>query len=132
MTTTTNLQLLLLQYNQAQKELVVNEALMMIDALLNNSVIEIGVDLPPLQPNLGDSYIIGKSPINQWQDKSDYFCFYYNGWRYLKPKAGLQFWVQSKKALYLFDGEGWVVVSYTHVKREYGQRHDYLGDCRLS
>jgi hypothetical protein len=107
MNLTPNLNLQLLQYNQIQKEIVVNEALIIIDTLLNNAIKNI-LNEPPPNPKDGDTYIIDNNAIKEWRDKTHYLAFYYNGWRYIKPKIGLQLWLESEQAFYLFDGTKWI------------------------
>ena len=54
---TANLDLLLLQYNQAQKEVVANEWFVLFDAMFSRSVVDICRDVPR-EAKDGEVYIV--------------------------------------------------------------------------
>jgi len=68
---TTNLSISLVAQNQAQKEVTVNEALSIIDAVLNRGAVHNGTNTPPVSPAEGDLYIIGGSPTGAWSGKAE-------------------------------------------------------------
>lgn len=103
---TPNLQLHLVKYHQAQKEIVVNEAIIMLEAFLNNSAIDFVDQLPSndgAEP--GDLYIV-KNP--ELKENNSLFYFF-NGWREIKPKIGCSFYVKSQANFYFFNGEEWIM-----------------------
>jgi len=56
----------LLQPGQAQKEMVHNEALALIDLLLQPSVVTVGLNVPPATPAPGACWIVGAAPTGDW------------------------------------------------------------------
>ena len=56
----------LLQPGQAQKEMVHNEALALIDLLLQPSVVTVGLNVPPAAPARGACWIVGAAPTGDW------------------------------------------------------------------
>jgi hypothetical protein len=111
MTKTLHLGLPLLSVNQANKEYTINEALVLLDALLNNYALKINMIKPPLNPTNGDLYILGESPQEEWRGKSHYLAYFHQGWRYIKPNLGLDIWVKEENCLYRFYNNKWQIAS---------------------
>ena len=108
---TTNLDILLLKQNQMQKEIAVNEAVITLDALSNNAGRDFQIDMPPDDVKDGDLFVISITPTyEEWRKYAGYIAYYFAGWRYIKPKAGLQLWTLSDSCLRLFDGERWHIL----------------------
>ena len=108
---TPNLGILLLKQNQMQKEIAINEAIVTFDALCNNAVIEFNITSPPDEAEDGDLFVIAQNPeYVQWKQYAGYIAYYASGWRYIKPKAGLQLWIINESCLKLFNGEQWCVI----------------------
>lgn len=107
---TSNLKMPLLVQSQANKELVHNEALIIIDALLNNNVIIKGINTPPQNINNGDLYIIGSSPTDDFLDHAGELAFYFNGWHFIQPKAGLTLFVMAELKIYVYTGSSWISI----------------------
>lgn len=102
-----NLGLPFLSYNQAQKEVVVNEAFVTIDAILNNAIQEIDLNTPPQDPQLGYLCIIGSDPVDAWAKKVGQLAYYYNGWRFIQPQEGLCLWVKSLHKQMIYHAGRW-------------------------
>jgi len=82
----------LLQAGQAQKEVVHNEALAAIDALLHPCV-EAVADLPPASPEDGRCWLIGAGAGGPWSGRAGQLaCRTGGGWRYLSPAEGTVLW----------------------------------------
>lgn len=103
---TSNLKLPLLVYNQAGKEITHNEALIIIDAMLNNGVIDF-VTTPPETPGIGSSYIIKATATDAFEEKENRIAFYNSGWKFIEPKTGCILWVNSESKLYVFNDTTW-------------------------
>lgn len=104
---TPNLGLRLLKYNQVQKEIIVNEALIVIDALLSRVAVKI-TNSPEEADKNGDLYIIGENPQAEWKNNSKgTLTFYCDGWRYITPKKGWELWLIEKNKHIIFDGKEW-------------------------
>ena len=108
MENTTNLKLPLLIPNQSGKEITHNEALVIIDNILQNGVIDKDLTTPPENPNSNDIYIVGKNATGDWADKDKQIAFYDNGWRFVEPREGFIFWVNDEDKLYTYNGSKWV------------------------
>ena len=105
---TTNLKLPLLVPNQSQKEITHNEALIIIDNILQNGIIDKDLITPPENPNTNDMYIVGEGAIGKWEGKDNYLAFYDNGWRFIEPREGFTFWVNDEDKLYTYNGSKWI------------------------
>ena len=108
MENTTNLKLPLLIPNQSGKEITHNEALVIIDNILQNGIIDKDLTTPPENPNINDMYIVGEWAIGKWEGKDNYLAFYDNGWRFIEPREGFTFWVNDEDKLYTYNGSKWI------------------------
>ena len=108
MTKTTHFSMSLLAPNQAQKEITLNESLIIIDALLGGAVIDIGINYPPTDPKNGDLYIIGDEPTGNWENYRNYIAYFFQGWRYILPREGMGVWVIEKKKNFRIIDNQWV------------------------
>lgn len=108
MTNTTNLNISLVAQNQAQKEITVNEALSVIDAVLNRGAIHNGTNTPPGSPASGDLYIIGNSPTGSWVSRANHIAYYNTTWKFITPNEGMTIWVNDEDMQYSWDGSAWV------------------------
>ena len=108
MENTTNLKMPLLVSNQSQKEITHNEALIIIDNILQNGVIDKDLTTPPSNPNSNDIYIVGTNATSAWSGKDNQLAFYDNGWRFIEAREGFTFWVNDENKLYSFDGSNWI------------------------
>ena len=108
MENTTNLKLPLLIPNQSGKEITHNEALIIIDNILQNGIIDKDLITPPENPNTNDMYIVGEGAIGKWEGKDNYLAFYDNGWRFIEPREGFTFWVNDEDKLYTYNGSKWI------------------------
>ncbi len=105
---TIHLGLPLLIPNQAQKEITHNEALVILDNLVQNAVITRNLIIPPEEPKINDLYIIGENAVDIWLNKDFQLAFYDNGWRFIEPKEGFTFWVKDENCQYTYNGDNWV------------------------
>jgi hypothetical protein len=111
MTTTTNLQLTLLEQAQAQKEVTVNNALVKIDALLNAGALSSSENTPPSTPNSGDVYIIGASPTGAWAGKAKQITYFDQIWRFIEPNTGSIMWAEDVRQLMVYRLSGWQAIT---------------------
>lgn len=107
MTTTTNLAMSLVQQNQAQKEVTVNEALTLLDAILNRGAVSLGDETPPGSPGNGDVYVLGASPTGDWATHGTDIAWYQGTWRFIAPNEGMTLWVNDENKYYHWDGSAW-------------------------
>ncbi|CAN5209870.1 hypothetical protein BH10PSE7_BH10PSE7_03760 [soil metagenome] len=108
MSDTNHLGLPLILAAQAQKHVTHNEALQMIDAILQLGVISRGLAAPPGSPAEGDRYLIAASATGAWSGHDDELAIRLGGvWRFAVPQEGWRLWVAAESVLLVHDGAGW-------------------------
>ena len=108
MATSPNLNITLLDQAQSQKEVTVNEAITILDAVIGGGVIDKDLATPPVSPAAGDRYIVAASPTGAWTSHAKHIAYYFNGgWRFINPGEGLMVWVNDEDLLYVFNGTAW-------------------------
>lgn len=70
MNTSANLKLPYLLASQAQKHVIHNEALRMLDALVQLTVASCGLSAPPPAPSDGERYMVATGATGTWFSKS--------------------------------------------------------------
>lgn len=104
-----NLQLPYIMPSQAQKHVTHNEAIRMLDALVQLAVKDRDLDAPPAVPVDGDRYLVATGGTGAWAGKGAQVAAWQDGaWSYLMPRAGWLAWVVDEQLLLGFDGTGWV------------------------
>ena len=94
---------------QAQKHVTVNEAVRMLDALVQITVLDRDLAAPPPSPTAGDRYIPGSGASGAWSGQDNMLAAYQDGaWAFYPPSAGWLAWVADEDRLYVYDGAGWV------------------------
>ncbi len=95
--TTPRFALPLLVPGQAGKDITHNEALALLDAAIQPSVIAIGVNDPPPTASLGQAWIVGRAPTGPWAGHAQALASWTGGgWRFLLPTEGFAVWSISE------------------------------------
>jgi hypothetical protein len=95
--TTTNLLLPYILAAQAQKHVTHNEALRILDGLVQLSVLDRDLTAPPGSPADGDRYIVAPGATGDWSGwDGDVALFTDGAWLRLPPRAGWLVWVQDE------------------------------------
>lgn len=134
MSETTHLGLPYLTAAQAQKHVTHNEALAMLDGLVQLSVISRGLPTPPATPDDGDRYLIASAASDGWAGRDGMIALWLAGlWRFLAPREGWTLWVDDEDVLLSFDGGGWnptsgVVAAYAAMSDGSSTAHATLSD----
>jgi Protein of unknown function (DUF2793) len=109
MSDTLHLQLPYLAASQAQKHVTHNEALTLLDGLVQAAVKSRVLATPPVSPMDGDRYLVAPAPTGAWAGQAGKFALRMDGaWRFLAPVEGWSLWVDDENAAYSFDGASWV------------------------
>jgi hypothetical protein len=114
MSVTPNNGLPLLPENTLLQYLIFNELALRLDALLQLSVLDRGLNTPPGSPADGDRYIVGASPTGAWVGKASQVAVWVAAdaaWTFLVPVAGWQAYVIDESSQYAFNGTAWALAS---------------------
>lgn len=102
--TTPRFGLPLLFSGQTQKEFFVNEAHVLLDALVHACVHGIA-DIPPAGPVEGDAWLVQPDGQGDWSGKAQTIAvFTAGGWRFLVPQHGMQIFDNALGRFLHFDG----------------------------
>lgn len=93
---------------QAQKHVTHNEALEILDVLVQLSVETLVAPAPPASPAEGQVFGIGDGATGAFEGRAGQLAARTNGaWMYLTPKEGLRAWNLADNALYVRRGGAW-------------------------
>lgn len=116
---TNRLKLPLLVPNQSGKEFTHNEAMVIIDNLLQNHVISKTLNIPPLELNTGDLYIVAANGAEDWLNMDNQLAIFDNGWRFIEATNGMIFYVLDEGCFYVYKN-GWIklstLIDFTQLK----------------
>ena len=102
--------------SQAQKEITHNEALSLLDFLVQPTAISIA-NTPPTSPAEGELYVIGTAPSGVWANYAGTLARFLGGaWAFIAVKAGYTVWVQAALQFYYYTGTTWNMSAAAPVK----------------
>ena len=108
MESTVNLQLPYIMPSQAQKHVTHNEALAMLDAMVQLCVRDRDMGMPPPDPQAGDRYIVASGAGGAWMGWDDAIALWIDGgWRRIDPRQGWLAWVDDEETLVRWTGADW-------------------------
>lgn len=85
-----------LHIGQAAKEQTHNEALALIDLALCAVVEDVGVDVPPEEPQPGQCWVVGDAPTGVWAGNARAIAGWTDGgWRFVAAHTGLSAWCRA-------------------------------------
>ena len=100
--------------SQAQKHVTHNEALRMLDAVVQLAVLDRDLAAPPASPDAGARYIIAASPTGAWTGHAGSVAAWQDGaWNFYPPEIGWRCWIADENELLVFDGSAWVKAQRT-------------------
>ncbi len=101
----------LMEAAQAQKHVTHNEALALLDGLVQLAVKSRVLATPPATPVEGDRYLVPAAPTGVWVGHGGQIAVLLAGvWRYTTPREGWTLWVDNENLFLAFDGSAWVSV----------------------
>ncbi len=105
----TNLNLPYIMPSQAQKHVTHNEAIRALDAIVQLSVKDRDLSVPPASPQEGERFLVAASPVAAWAVKEGRIAAWQDGaWAFLTPRAGWLLWVEDENRLVVYDGADWI------------------------
>lgn len=107
-----NLVLPFIEAAQAQKHVTHNEALRVLDALVQLSVLDRDLTAPPGSPADGERYIPASGATGAWAGKDLNIAAWQDGaWAFFAPREGWLAWVADEDLLLVWDGAQWTDAS---------------------
>ncbi len=111
MTETPNLALPQIVAAQAMKHVTHNEALAILDAVTQISVLSRTVAAPPAAPADGARYLVPANATGGFAGRTGQMAQFDAGnWRYLQPKSGWIAYVASESTALVWNGTAWVAL----------------------
>jgi hypothetical protein len=105
---TANLGLPVIAAAQAQKHVTHNEALRLLDILVQLAVLDRDLSAPPGSPNDGERWIVGPSPTGAWAGHADDVAAWQDGaWQFATPQLGWVAFAADESALLVWNGAAW-------------------------
>ena len=99
---------------QAQKHVTHNQALEMLDALVQLRLSDTEVTAPPSEPFEGQVVAVAATTTGPFAGKEGQLaCFYGGGWIFLEPREGFLAWSEKEQAVQVFRGGMWQSLSAT-------------------
>lgn len=94
--------------SQAQKHVTHNEAVRILDALVQLAVLDRHVSAPPPSPGSGDRYIVPSGATGAWAGHDGKVAaFLDGGWVFLAPRPGWITWIVDEATLLHWNGGAW-------------------------
>ncbi|GAB4384021.1 DUF2793 domain-containing protein [Albidovulum sp.] len=108
MTSTTQLGLPLIQPAQAQKHVTVNEALALLDGMVQLTLVSRSVAVPPATASDGSVWAVPIGAVNDWSGQEGKLALAANGgWVFVTPRRGWRALILDEGALAIHDGAIW-------------------------
>jgi hypothetical protein len=104
--------------NQNAAEILVNEGLDKIDALIRLSIKDRDLATPPGSPAHGDRYIVATSPTGLWAGQAGKLAVWFNtAWKFFTVKEGWELWIDDENKLLVFDGSAYLQIARKQLIR---------------
>lgn len=105
----TRLSMPLIAPAQAQKHVTHNEALSVLDALVQSGVVAFDLAAPPSDAVAGALFVVADAPTGDWAGQAGNLAFLQNGgWVFLIPQDGWRAWDIATERLMVFSNAAWV------------------------
>src|SRR5436305_6282375 len=108
MTDTSNLGLPFIEGSQAQKHVTHNEALRILDAAIQISVLDLTRTARPPSPADGERHVVASGATGAWAGQGNAMATWQDGaGAFLAPKVGWCIWSVADNIVFVFDGTHW-------------------------
>ena len=105
---TTHLLLPYILAAQAQKHVTHNEAVRLLDAIVQLSVLDRDLTAPPASPADGDRYIVASGATGLWAGWDLNVTTWVDGvWMRLVPRLGWLAWIADEATFFVWNGSAW-------------------------
>jgi hypothetical protein len=105
---TPNLALPYLAPAQAQKHVTHNEALRMLDAVVQLSVVDRDLMTPPASPTEGERHIVAAGATGAWAGRDGQVAMWRDGaWGFSQPRPGWLAWVAAESVVLVHGATSW-------------------------
>lgn len=105
---TTHLLLPYILASQAQKHVTHNEALRLLDAMVQLSVLDRDLTAPPTSPTDGDRHLVASGATGLWTGWDLNVALWVDGvWMRLVPRPGWLAWIAAEAAFVVWNGTSW-------------------------
>ncbi len=115
--TTVHLALPLMLDSQAQKHVSHNEALQILDILVQGAVLDTNRTAPPADPAEGQCHVVAAGATGAWAGQEARVAVFLNGgWVFLAPRAGWRLALPAASDAIVFDGTLWQAGAETRLR----------------
>jgi hypothetical protein len=105
---TPNLSLPFILPAQAQKHVTHNEALELLDLIVQLTLVSVSTDTAPAQPAEGQAWAVPTGALGDWTGQAGMIATWRGGgWLFVAPRDGWLAWVADRAALHVFTAGGW-------------------------
>jgi hypothetical protein len=109
MSDTENLALPCIEGPEAEFHVTHNEALRVLDTLVQLAVLDRDLAAPPASPDEGARWIVGASPSGAWSAHANHVAAWQDGaWQFSAPRAGWIAYAVDEDTLVVWNGSAWV------------------------
>ncbi|WP_347268123.1 DUF2793 domain-containing protein [Paracoccus sp. (in: a-proteobacteria)] len=109
--TTAHLALPYLMAAQAQKHVTMNEALRLLDGIVQLAVLDRNLTTPPTSPAEGDRYIPASGATGAWTGWAGSIAYWIDGaWMRILPAPGWMAWIEDEAQMLVRTGSSWLPV----------------------
>lgn len=111
MSISSNLSLPFLEAGQAQKHVTHNEALRLLDSVVQLAVVAVTAS-PPAEPEEGERHIVAPDATGAFDGHDLKIAAWQDGaWNFLVPRPGWRTWNADEEALLVWTGSAWSEIS---------------------
>ncbi|MEO1641365.1 MAG: DUF2793 domain-containing protein [Pseudomonadota bacterium] len=97
---------------QAQKHVTHNEAVEVLDTLVQMALEATGAETPPATPAEGQAWGLGAAPTGDWAGQAGAIASYRGGgWEFYAPGEGWIGWVKDAGELRVHTGGAWATLA---------------------
>lgn len=109
MANTPHLNITLVTQSQSQKEVTINLAFQVLEALQNTGIISMALSAPPGSPAEGALYVVKATGSGAWLGQDGNLAYFINGgWLFITPLNGLTLYDLSQSLLVTYSSGSWI------------------------